>query len=245
MSAVILVVEDEPAIQELVAATLTFAGYKVLRAGDAESAHRIIADMLPDLIVSDWVLPGNSGIVLLRQLRGNPHTAGIPVIMLTARVADQDAVLALESGADDFITKPFSPRQLVARIYALLRRRAPHLTTDDIRHGALHLDPSTRSVTVAGRPVVLSPTEFRLLHFFMAQPGRVHNRAYLLDKVWNMNTFLEERTVDAHVGRLRSALEVTGEHARIETVRGLGYRFVVQGAADKPVVKPLEPGLSS
>ena len=237
MSAVILVVEDEPSIQELIAVTLSCAGYKVMRAGDAESARMQMVDIQPDMVVCDWMMPGQSGITLIKQLRGSAQSSNIPIIMVTARSGDQDAVLALESGADDFITKPFSPRQLIARIYALLRRRSPHLTTDTVRHGELQLDPTTRRVTAGGRVAELSPTEFRLLHFFMVQPGRVYSRAQLLDGVWSMNTFLEERTVDAHVGRLRNALECIDEQDRIETVRGLGYRFTVQSVSKPAAVE--------
>ena len=233
MSAVILIVEDEPAIQELIATTLTIAGYKTMRAGDTESAQQLMREVQPDLVMVDWMLPGQSGISLIRLLRADSRTAHLPLIMLTARVSDQDAVLALESGADDYITKPFSPREMVARIYAVLRRRSPHVTADTILQGGLHLDPVNYRVSAAGRNIELSPTEFRLLHFFMAQPGRVHNRAQLLDKVWAVNSFLEERTVDAHVGRLRNALEASGHKGSIETVRGLGYRFVAQAVPEK------------
>lgn len=228
MSAVILVVEDEPAIQELIAVTLTIAGYQVLRASDTEAAQKIMLEVQPDLVLVDWMMPGQSGIVLIRTLRSDARTRHIAVIMLTARSADQDAVLALESGADDYITKPFSPREMVARIYAVLRRRSPHVTTDLITLGQLRLDPATHSVTASGLQVELSPTEFRLLHYFMAQPKRVHSRAHLLNQVWSVNSFLEERTVDAHIRRLRNALEASGQQACIETVRGLGYRFAAQ-----------------
>jgi two-component system phosphate regulon response regulator PhoB len=233
MSAVILVVEDEPAIQELISVTLTIAGYKVMRAQDSEEAQRLMREIQPDLVMVDWMLPGQSGIALIRLLRADPRTCNLPLIMVTARSGDQDAVLALESGADDFITKPFSPRQMVARIYAVLRRRSPHVTTNTITLGGISLDPSSHRVTVNGRPIGLSPTEFRLLHFFMAQPYRVHNRAHLLDKVWAMNAFLEERTVDAHVARLRNVLCAAGHEAGIETVRGVGYRFAAQDIPEK------------
>lgn len=228
MSALVLVVEDEPAIQELIAVTLANAGYNVMRANDAEAAQLMMREIQPDLVMIDWMLPEQSGISLVRLLRADSRTRNLPLIMLTARSAEQDKVLALESGADDYITKPFSPREMIARIYAVLRRRSPHVITDTIVLGGIRIDPSTHRVTASARQIDLSPTEFRLLHFFMAQPERVHSRAQLLDKVWNMNTFLEERTVDAHVGRLRNALETAGHQASIETVRGLGYRFVVQ-----------------
>jgi len=226
MSAVILVIEDEPAVQELIAVTLTTAGYGVVRAGTTEAGQQLMRDMSPDLVLLDWMLPGQSGLAFLRTLRADQNKRNLPIIMLTARTAEQDAVLALENGADDYITKPFSPREMVARIYAVLRRHMPHAIADTITMGGLRVDPTTHRVTVADREVVLSPTEFRLLYFLMAQPGRVYNRGQLLDKVWNVNSFLEERTVDAYVGRLRNALEAVGYHASIETVRGLGYRFV-------------------
>lgn len=227
MTAVILVIEDEPAVQELIAVTLSTAGYGVVRAGTTEAGQQLMRDMSPDLVLLDWMLPGQSGLSFLRTLRADAHNSHLPIIMLTARTAEQDAVLALENGADDYITKPFSPREMVARIYAVLRRHLPHATSDTITLGALKVDPSSHRVTAGDRDVVLSPTEFRLLYFLMAQPGRVYNRGQLLDKVWNVNSFLEERTVDAYIGRLRSALEAVGQQGCIETVRGLGYRFMV------------------
>ncbi len=230
MSAVILVVEDEFAIQELIAVTLGMAGYDVLRASDTEAAQQVMRATQPDLIMIDWMLPGQSGISLVRQLRMDARTRNLPMIMLTARAAEQDAVLALESGADDYMTKPFSPREMIARVHAVLRRRSPHTIFDQVTLGDLRIDPSVHRVMAGDREIILSPTEFRLLYFFMTQPERVHSRAQLLDKVWNVNVFLDERTVDAHVGRLRNALEATGHHASVETVRGLGYRFVARGA---------------
>ena len=234
MSAVILIVEDESAIQELIAVTLTMSGYVVVRADSAEAARQVLKNLQPDLILADWMLPGQSGLQLVRTLRADPHTRSLPMIMLTARGSDQDAVTALDSGADDYIVKPFSPREMIARIHAVLRRRAPHMVTDSITIGGLRIDPSTHRVTATDQEITLSPTEFRLLHFLMAQPGRVHNRTQLLDKVWNINSYLEERTVDAYVGRLRSALQEVGHHNSIETVRGLGYRFAEPGPDHKP-----------
>ena len=234
MSAVILSVEDDPAIQELIAVTLTMAGYSVARCDSAEAALRYLKNLQPDLLLVDWMLPGQSGLQLMRGLRADPHARLLPMIMLTARGGEHDAVMALECGADDYIVKPFSPRELSARIHAVLRRRLPHKVTDSISIGRLRIDPVTHRVTAADHEVFLSPTEFRLLHFLMAQPGRVHNRAQLLDKVWNMNTYLEERTVDAYVGRLRNTLESVGCHGSIETVRGLGYRFVEHPVAPAP-----------
>ena len=207
MPATILLVEDEPAIQELIAANLMRAGHHVVRAGDAETAQRIVRDALPDLILLDWMLPGMSGVEFARRLRGEERTRTIPLIMLTARGEEQDKVMGLESGADDYITKPFSPRELVARIKAVLRRRAPETTEDPVDVGGLRLDPATHRLTARGNPVTLGPTEFRLLHFLMTHPERVHSRAQLLDQVWGDHVFVEERTVDVHIRRLRCALE--------------------------------------
>ncbi|MBS0347451.1 MAG: phosphate regulon transcriptional regulator PhoB [Proteobacteria bacterium] len=228
MPATILLVEDEPAIQELIAANLMRAGHHVVRASDAETAQRIVRDALPDLILLDWMLPGMSGVEFARRLRGEERTRGIPLIMLTARGEEQDKVLGLESGADDYITKPFSPRELVARIKAVLRRRAPETTEDPVELGGLRLDPATHRLAAGASPITLGPTEFRLLHFLMTHPERVHSRAQLLDQVWGDHVFVEERTVDVHIRRLRCALEPTGHDALVQTVRGSGYRFSTQ-----------------
>lgn len=228
MAANILVVEDEPAIQELIAANLARAGHHVVRAPDAETAQRIVRDALPDLVLLDWMLPGMSGIELARRLRADERTRAIPIIMLTARGEEQDRVAGLEMGADDYVTKPFSPRELMARIKAVLRRRAPQTTEDPVEVGGLRLDPATHRVSSEGRELSLGPTEFRLLHFLMTHPERVHSRAQLLDQVWGDHVFVEERTVDVHVRRLRAALEPSGHDALIQTVRGSGYRFSAQ-----------------
>ncbi|MCK0507578.1 MULTISPECIES: phosphate regulon transcriptional regulator PhoB [Aromatoleum] len=225
MPANILLVEDESAIQELIAASLTRAGHRVVRASDAEAAQRLLRDALPDLVLLDWMLPGMTGIELARRLRADERTRAIPIIMLTARGEEQDKVAGLESGADDYITKPFSPRELAARITAVLRRRAPQTTEDAVEAGGLRLDPATHRVGCGDRPVALGPTEFRLLHFLMTHPERVHSRAQLLDKVWGDHVFVEDRTVDVHVRRLRAALEPSGHDQLIQTVRGSGYRF--------------------
>ncbi len=231
MSTTILVVEDEPAIQELIAVNLTFAGHKVLRAFDAEQAQTLIRAELPDLILLDWMLPGASGITLARSLRSDERTRHVPLIMLTAKGAEQDKVDGLEAGADDYITKPFSPKELIARIKAVLRRRAPQLTDDQVEIGSLRLDPGTHRVMGGNRPLSVGPTEFRLLHFFMTHTERVFSRAQLLDQVWGDHVFVEERTVDVHIRRLRKALEPSGHDAHIETVRGAGYRFAINPAA--------------
>ncbi len=228
MPATILLVEDEPAIQELIAANLGRAGHHVVRAADAESARGIVQSALPDLVLLDWMLPGMSGIEFARRLRADERTRAIPIIMLTARGEEEDAVAGLETGADDYITKPFSPRELVARIKAVLRRRSPQATEDVVAIGTLRLDPATHRVTADEAQVSLGPTEFRLLHFLMTHPERVHSRAQLLDQVWGDHVFVEERTVDVHVRRLRAALEPSGLDQLIQTVRGSGYRLSAQ-----------------
>ena len=225
MTASVLVVEDEPAIQELLAVNLARNGHAVRRAASAEEAYRELAGALPDVILLDWMLPGASGIELARRLRSEERTRDIPIIMLTARSDERDKVLGLETGADDYVTKPFSPRELLARIKAVLRRRAPQMTDDAVEIGGLTLDPATHRVAAAGDQVELGPTEFRLLHFLMTHPERVHSRAQLLDQVWGDHVFIEERTVDVHIRRLRKALEPTGLDALVQTVRGSGYRL--------------------
>ena len=225
MAATILVVEDEPAIQELIAYNLKQAGHVPLRADNAEQALNLVANALPDLVLRDWMLPGLSGIEFARRLRADKRTRSIPIIMLTARSDEQDKLQGLETGADDYITKPFSPRELNARIKALLRRRAPEMTDDMVQLGGLKLDPASHRVTGKGAPVELGPTEFRLLHFLMTHAERVHSRTQLLDQVWGDHVFVEERTVDVHIRRLRKALEPTELDRLVQTVRGTGYRF--------------------
>jgi two-component system phosphate regulon response regulator PhoB len=225
MPANILVVEDEPAIQELLALNLEHAGHHVLRARDAEQAGELVRHALPDLILLDWMLPGQSGASFARTLRRDERTKQVPIIMLTARGQEQDKVAGLDAGADDYVTKPFSPRELLARIKAVLRRRAPELTDEPIEISGLRLDPATHRVSAGGTQLDLGPTEFRLLHFLMAHPERVHSRTHLLDQVWGDHVFVEERTVDVHIRRLRKALEPTAHDRLIETVRGSGYRL--------------------
>lgn len=225
----VLIVEDEPAIIELLAANLKHAGMHPLSARDVSVAKALIGEVLPDLIVLDWMLPGTSGLQFMRRLRADTRTRDVPVIMLTARDEEEDRVDGLEAGADDYLAKPFSPKELVARIKAVLRRRTPHLTDDAVAVGALTLDPTTRRTFVKGvemdLPVHLGPTEFKLLHFFMTHPERVHSRALVLDRVWGDHVFIEERTIDVHIKRLRAALKPLGYDAIIETVRGSGYRL--------------------
>jgi two-component system, OmpR family, phosphate regulon response regulator PhoB len=232
MSATVLVVEDEPAIQELISYNLRNAGYIALSADSAEQAAMMVSDVLPDLVLLDWMLPNMSGIDFARMLRRGSRTKPIPIIMLTARVDESDKVAGLEVGADDYITKPFSPRELIARIKAVLRRRLPEVSDEVLEVGGLRLDPTTHRVTITDRKdeiqsmeVILGPTEFRLLHFLMAHTERVHTRTQLLDRVWGDHVFVEDRTVDVHVRRLRKALEVSGKDDLIQTVRGTGYRF--------------------
>jgi two-component system phosphate regulon response regulator PhoB len=225
MAARILVVEDEPAIQEVLKFNLGLHGHDVVLAGDAESALRLMQGALPDLVLLDWMLPGMSGIDLAKRLRADPRLRNVPVIMLTARAEERDKVLGLEIGADDYITKPFSPRELMARIKAVLRRRAPEIGDDLIEIGGLRLDPASHRVFGDGKPLDLGPTEFRLLHFLMSHPERVYSRAQLLDHVWGDHVFVEERTVDVHIRRLRGALEASGHDTLIQTVRGAGYRL--------------------
>ena len=231
MAANILVVEDEPAIQSLIAANLQRAGHIALAAMDAESALQQVRRAVPDLILLDWMLPGMSGIDLARRLRAEERTRMVPIIMLTARGAEHDKVLGLEAGADDYITKPFSPRELLARIKAVLRRRVPQATEDIVELAGLQLDPASHRTTADGQPVSLGPTEFRLLHFLLTHAERVHSRGQLLDQVWGDHVFVEERTVDVHIRRLRAALEASGKDVLIQTVRGSGYRLSATLAA--------------
>ena len=228
MPATILVVEDEPSIQELIAACLQHAGHKVLRASSAEDAIRLINVNLPDIVLLDWMLPGMSGIRYAQRLRADERTKDLPIIMLTARSEEHDKVTGLDAGADDYLTKPFSPRELMARIKAVLRRRAPQITEDCVEIDGLRVDPATHRVTGNGRMLDLGPTEFRLLLFFMTHAERVYSRGQLLDQVWGDHVFVEERTVDVHIRRLRAVLEQTGHDSMIQTVRGSGYRFSAQ-----------------
>jgi two-component system phosphate regulon response regulator PhoB len=225
MMPTVLVVEDEPAILELLKINLLDAGYEVLAALDAENAKAILHDTLPDLMLLDWMLPGQSGLALAKELRGQKRTREMPIIMVTARSDEADKVAGLEAWVDDYVTKPFSPRELKARIKAVMRRRAPEAAQEPLEAGALKLDPTTHRVSVEGRNVQLGPTEFRLLRFLLARPERVHSRTQLLDQVWGDQVYIEERTVDVHIRRLRAALEPFGQDKLIETIRGSGYRL--------------------
>mgnify|MGYP001584787360 CR=1 FL=1 len=225
MIAKILIVEDEPAIQELLAFNVTQAGYQALRAEDADSAWQQIEECIPDLILLDWMLPTTSGMVMAKQLRADERTGDIPIIMLTARGDERDKVQGLEAGADDYITKPFSPRELMARIRAVLRRHRPKISDEVVVVGDLELSTVSHRVMVKGKEVTLGPTEFRMLHFLMTHTERVYSRTQLLDQIWGTQVFVEERTVDVHIRRLRAALEAHGADKFIQTVRGSGYRF--------------------
>ena len=221
----ILVVEDEPAIAELIAINLRHAGFEVTVAADADEAQDAVDGVLPALVVLDWMLPGRSGYALVRQWRAVPRTRALPVIMLTARSEEADKVSGLDAGADDYLTKPFSANELLARIRALLRRQSPDALDAAVEVGALKLDPATRRVTSRGREVKIGATEFKLLHFLMTHPERVHSRTQLLDRVWGDHVFIEERTVDVHIKRLRETLTPVDCQHMIETVRGAGYRL--------------------
>jgi two-component system phosphate regulon response regulator PhoB len=225
MAAEILVVEDEPAIQELISATCARNGHGVRRAENAAEAFRLVAEALPDVILLDWMLPDGSGPAMARKLRSEARTREVPIIMLTARADDDDKVAGLEAGADDYVTKPFSPRELEARIQAVLRRRAPELTREAVEIEGLTINPATRVVTGSGKALTMGPTEFELLHWFMTHTDRVHSRTQILDQVWGDHVFIEERTVDVHIRRLREALSPSGHDRLVETVRGAGYRF--------------------
>jgi two-component system phosphate regulon response regulator PhoB len=225
MAAKILIVEDEAAIQELIIYNLQQAGYETVCADNAEKAMAIINEVLPALILLDWMLPGMSGVEFARVLRREDRTRLIPIIMLTARTQESDKVTGLEMGADDYMTKPFSPRELIARINAILRRLIPEATDEVIEIDELRLDPVNHRVTAGNNEIELGPTEYRLLHFMMTHKERVYTRSQLLDRVWGDHVFVEERTVDVHIRRLRKALQLAGKDELIQTVRGAGYRF--------------------
>jgi two-component system phosphate regulon response regulator PhoB len=231
----VLVVEDEPAIAELVALNLRHSGYDVALAASADEAQAAVDGVLPDLVLLDWMLPGQSGVLLAQRWRANMRTRTLPIIFLTARNQEADKVQGLDAGADDYLTKPFSPKELLARIRSVLRRRAPEALDAAVEVAGLRLDPATRRVSRrvgdATVEVRLGPTEFRLLHYLLAHPDRVHSRAQLLDRVWGDHVFIEERTVDVHVKRLREALQPVDGAGLIETVRGAGYRLAQPAGA--------------
>jgi two-component system phosphate regulon response regulator PhoB len=225
----VLIVEDEPSIAELISVNLRHNGFAPIWAEDGVAAQRELDAVLPDVVLLDWMLPGQSGLALARKWRADSRTKAIPILMLTARGDEPDKVAGLDAGADDYITKPFSTQELLARIRAVLRRRAPEQGSDTVAIGELVLDAATHRVSWQGKPLKVGPTEFKLLSYLMQHPERVHSRSQLLDKVWGDHVFIEERTVDVHVKRLRESL---GPAANvIETVRGAGYRLTAQVAS--------------
>jgi len=225
MKANILIVEDEESILELIALNLHQSGFKPIRSLNAESADKLIHEAIPDLIILDWMLPGMSGIDFAKRLKSNALTKKIPIIMLTAKNEEENMIQGLSSGADDYLTKPFSPRELVARIKAVLRRKAPELIEEPIEINGLHLDPTNHRVRSNNNSIRIGPTEFKLLHFFMKNPERLFSRDHILDKVWGNKVEIDDRTVDVHIKRLRSSLSTEGKQKLIQTVRGMGYRF--------------------
>lgn len=221
----ILVVEDEASIREMICFVLEQNGFDTIEAEDFDSAQKRLIEPWPDLILLDWMLPGGSGIQFIRHIKKDPITRDVPVLMLTARGEEEDRVRGLDVGADDYMIKPFSPKELVARIKAIIRRIAPMPDDEVIKIQGLSLDPGSRRVMVGEKPIDMGPTEYRLLHFFMAHPERVYSREHLLNQVWGTNVYVEDRTVDVHIRRLRRALEGSGHEKMIQTVRGTGYRF--------------------
>ena len=224
----VLIVEDEPSIAELIAVNLRHNGFQPTWAEDGVAAQRELDAVLPDAILLDWMLPGQSGVALAKKWRADARTKAIPILMLTARGDEPDKIMGLDAGADDYITKPFSTQEMLARIRAVLRRRAPEQVTDSVTIGALLLDGATHRVSWQGQPLKVGPTEFKLLNYLMKHAERVHSRSQLLDKVWGDHVFIEERTVDVHVKRLREALAPAQAATMVETVRGAGYRFTQQ-----------------
>lgn len=226
-SKTVLIVDDESSIREMIAVALEMADYRVLEADNAQDAHAIVVDEKPDLLLLDWMMPGTSGLELARRLKRDETTAELPIILLTAKGEEDNKIQGLEAGADDYITKPFSPRELVARLKAVLRRTTPKGVEEAVEVEGLMLDPASHRVTAHGNSLEVGPTEYRLLQFFMTHQERAYTRSQLLDQVWGGNVYVEERTVDVHIRRLRKALG-TGHQHLIQTVRGTGYRFSAQ-----------------
>lgn len=224
----ILLVEDEAPIREMLKIVLENEGFSVLEAADYDIGMQYIIEPYPDLILLDWMLPGGSGVQFAKQLKETTHLCAIPIIMLTARSEEHDKIRGLEAGADDYITKPFSPKELVARIKAVMRRVAPTSKEEPIHYDGLTLEPISHRVFAHDTPLDMGPTEFKLLHFFMSHPERVYSREQLLDNVWGTNVYVEDRTVDVHIRRLRKAIDLHGHDRLIQTVRGSGYRFSVK-----------------
>ncbi|TFU14342.1 phosphate regulon transcriptional regulator PhoB [Proteus mirabilis] len=221
----ILVVEDETAIREMICFVLEQNGFQPIEAEDYDTALSFLIDPYPDLVLLDWMIPGGSGIQVIKQMKRENNTRDIPIIMLTAKGEEEDKVKGLETGADDYVIKPFSPKELVARVKAILRRLSPMSAEDVIEFNGLSLDPVSHRVTSQDKPIDMGPTEFKLFHFFMTHPERVYSREQLLNYVWGTNVYVEDRTVDVHIRRLRKAIEQDGHDRMIQTVRGTGYRF--------------------
>ncbi len=226
-TATVLIVDDEPAIRDVIHTALELAGFNCLTAENAQIAHALIIDQKPDLVLLDWMMPGTNGIELARRLKRDELTARIPLIMLTAKSEEDNKIQGLDAGIDDYITKPFSNRELIARIRAVLRRATHHANEEPLAAGTLTLDRISKRVLCNGKTIDLGPTEYRLLEFFMSHAERAYSRAQLLDHVWGGSVYIDERTVDVHIRRLRKALEATSHDALIQTVRGVGYRFSV------------------
>lgn len=223
--ATVLIVDDESAIRDMVSVALEVAGYRCLQAGNARTAHALIIDASPDLVLLDWMMPETSGLELLRRLRRDELTAKLPVIMLTAKAEEDNMIQGLDSGADDYMSKPFSPRELIARIKSILRRQETTIQEDPIQVEGLLFNPVSHHVSINGQALAMGPTEFRLLSFFLSHQDRVYSRDQILDHVWGGNVYMDERTVDVHIRRLRKALSIDGHERFIQTVRGAGYRF--------------------
>ena len=221
----VLIVDDEAAIREMVSLALETAKFNVLEASDSQEGRAIIIDSQPDVVLLDWMMPGTTGLELLRRLRRDPLTEKIPVILLTAKTSEDSKITGLDSGADDFISKPFSPKELISRIRALIRRSTVTEPSEPIKVGEMLFDPESHRVSICGEPVEIGPTEYRLLQFFLTHQERVYSRDQILDHVWGANVYLDERTVDVHIRRLRKAIAVAGQEKFVQTVRGAGYRF--------------------
>mgnify|MGYP001270548088 FL=1 len=221
----VLIVDDEAAIREMVSLALETAKFNVLEASDSQEGHAIIIDSQPDVVLLDWMMPGTTGLELLRRLRRDPLTEKIPVILLTAKTSEDSKITGLDSGADDFISKPFSPKELVSRIRAVIRRSTVTEPSEPIKVGEMLFDPESHRVSICNEPVDIGPTEYRMLQFFLTHQERVYSRDQILDHVWGANVYLDERTVDVHIRRLRKAISVAGHEKYVQTVRGAGYRF--------------------
>ena len=225
MAANILIVEDEESILELIAINLHQAGFNPIRSLNAEYAETLVREALPDLIILDWMLPGMSGVEFAKRVRGNPNTKNIPIIMLTAKSDESNKLKGLDTGADDYMTKPFSPKELIARIKAVLRRKSPELVDEPISIKGFTLDPNKHLLQYNDKTITIGPTEFKLLNFFMKNPDRVFSRNQILDKIWGNKSDIDDRTVDVHIKRLRDTLKISGQESLIKTIRGIGYRL--------------------